>query len=189
MTRTSVYRTCAYVLLTMATACAPKAPPPPPGPPPTVEVSEFLDFECPFCRSLYATMKPILAHAGDRVHVTRHHVPLAMHVHAAKAARAAVCAEVAGRGDAMADLLMTTPLASLADDDYVTLAEKIGVPRDGFMTCVNADSTTQRLVSDTKLYRELGARGLPLVSIGGELLEGDQDPPVVQKALDEAMGK
>lgn len=186
MNPTSTYRMCLYLLLGALAACAPK---PPPGPRKPVEVEEFLDFECPFCRSLYATMKPILAREGPRVHVTRHHVPLSLHPNAAKAARAAVCAEVAGRGDEMADALMTTPLASLSDDDYLDLAEKLGVSRQGFRECANAASTTQRLVNDAKLYRSTGARGLPLVSIDGELLEGDQDPDVVQRALDKALGK
>ena len=73
-------------------------------------VVEFVDFECPFCRDEYADLAPMLSEEKDHVRVVRKLVPLTkIHPHALEAARAACCADLLGKGDAMADALTSTP--------------------------------------------------------------------------------
>src|SRR5262249_34266500 len=72
-------------------------------------IVEFVDFECPFCRRLHATMQSILPDYDGKIRVVRKQHPLAMHPHASDAARAACCADEAGRGDEMADALYHAP--------------------------------------------------------------------------------
>src|SRR5262249_47559323 len=59
-----------------------------------INVVEFSDFECPFCRRLHEqTLKPLLAEYGDRVNFVRMQYPLDGHQMAEPAARAALCAQ------------------------------------------------------------------------------------------------
>src|SRR5215471_12266119 len=105
----------ALLLLVFALGCGPSLPPPiaaemqktPRG---QATVVEYVDFECPFCRRLDDVLAPVLAKYPGRVRVVRKHVPLTkIHPHAEAAARASVCAEAQGQGDAMADALFRAP--------------------------------------------------------------------------------
>jgi uncharacterized membrane protein len=77
--------------------------------PDKINVVEFADFECPYCRKLHPVLKDVIRSypAGD-VHFVRKHVPLAMHENARPAARADICAEAQGKGE----ILASTPTRS-----------------------------------------------------------------------------
>src|SRR5215471_1852339 len=109
------------LLLLVVIGCGPSLPAPiaaemkrtPPG---QATVVEYVDFECPFCRRLDAVLGPLVAKHPGRVRVVRKHVPLTkIHPHAESAARASVCAEAQGQGDAMADALFRAPPSILTD--------------------------------------------------------------------------
>src|SRR6185503_6117111 len=80
-----------------------------------INVVEFADFECPYCRALHPVLKRVIQdYPADRVHFVRKHVPLEMHELARPAARAAVCTEEQGKGEAMADALVQAELSEAA---------------------------------------------------------------------------
>ena len=86
-----------------------------------INVIEFADFECPYCRRLHAILDPLVDAAGDRVNFVRLQRPLSQHVYAEHAARAALCAEAQGKGEAMADRLFAE---KLDHDKIVAIAEQ-----------------------------------------------------------------
>ncbi|HEX7670399.1 MAG TPA: vitamin K epoxide reductase family protein, partial [Polyangiaceae bacterium] len=81
-----------------------------------VNVVEFADFECPYCRRLHPVLKSVLhEYPAERLHFVRRHVPLPGHPDALPAARAAVCAEQQGLGEKLADKLVELELSPAAD--------------------------------------------------------------------------
>src|SRR4029079_3949079 len=109
----------AWLALSLLAVAAPalwaEAKPRPPVPPRGAElyqsgkinVVEFADFECPFCRMLHSRLQAIIASYAGQVNFVRLNMPLERHEHARDAARAAICAEDQKRGDAIAEKLFT----------------------------------------------------------------------------------
>jgi protein-disulfide isomerase len=144
--------------------------------PGVLTVVEFADFECPHCRRLHPILNAELAALEQPVRVVRFQVPLSFHIHAAEAARAAVCAEQFERGEAMANLLFAGSLESSA---LFTHAAKLGIPEAAFRTCLDAESTRATLAQHYATFKSLGKSIVPLTFIGSEKLEGYAGPEAV----------
>ncbi|HTV23752.1 MAG TPA: thioredoxin domain-containing protein [Polyangiaceae bacterium] len=165
--------------------------PPPPIPstvaavyqPGKINVVEFADFECPYCRKLHALIKPILAEYGDRVFFLRAHRPLEQHPHAFHAARAAVCAAAQGKGDAMADLLFEQ---TLSDEAISRMAEGLRLDPVAFDRCVNSEETSAALERDVALLPDEQLRGLPTLYIGTQQFVGVPTEAALRDAFERA---
>jgi len=149
-------------------------------------VIDFVDFQCPYCRSLHKQLVPVLAKRAGRVRVVRKHLPLSMHKRAAPAARAVLCAEAisAAAGDAVAERLITGDLDDGAIDKAARAA---GLDVAALRTCMKGDAIQQRLDADKKLALDIGVRGLPTLFIGPTRVMGDQDTATLEKLLDAAV--
>lgn len=152
-----------------------------------VTVVDFVDFECPFCRMTHAELAPLLAERKEKVHVARKHVPLRMHPHAFDAARAACCAENAGKGDEYAEALFTTPPDELTPENCEKLAKEKGLDPKRFHDCMRDPSTDARIRADSQTFRDAHGHGLPTIFIGTQKLEGAQDRETLRAALDQAI--
>lgn len=123
-------------------------------------VVEFIDYECPYCRSSQPAIDRFMQRAEDVKLVIRH-FPIASHLAADGAARAAICAEKEGKfGEIHAFLL--TDEDWLKTHDWGRVAREIGIaaPED-FLECMDADSTSERLGSDRLAASIAGVRATP----------------------------
>lgn len=137
-----------------------------------VTITEFSDFQCPYCAKLFATLGPIIArHSGDVAIVFRNY-PLKTHPFARPAAIAASCAAAQGRFVEYHDYLFGHQ-DSLSLLDWTRVAASVGV-RDtsGFHQCLSSPEVARRLVADSTDARRLGVRGTPTVVVNGWLLPG-----------------
>src|SRR5215470_9016165 len=57
-----------------------------------VTITEFSDFECPYCKRAASVVAQVRSYYGDRVKFVFKQMPLKMHQHAFKAAQASLCA-------------------------------------------------------------------------------------------------
>lgn len=125
-----------------------------------VELVEFSDYECPFCRKQHAAVAAFVA-AHPNVGIVYRHFPLPIHPAAEGAARAAVCAEEQQRFRQMQDELFTTSDWQ-ADSNWTREALRAGVPDiSRFTSCLAAPGTTARIESDEAAAGKLGVRGTP----------------------------
>ncbi len=147
-----------------------------------VNVVEFADFQCPYCRNLHGRLKELLAPYGDRANLTRLHMPLPHHPMARDAAKAALCAEEQGRGEGMADHLFSA--AKLDVRSNRAQARELGLDVRKFDECVAGKASEARLERDAALLREVGFEGLPTTYIGGERFVGALANEVFADALD-----
>lgn len=150
-------------------------------------VVDFVDFQCPFCRQTHKDLAPLVAAHAAEVRVVRKHVPLAMHVLARDAARAACCAEPFGKGDDMADALVAAPLSELTPDGCAGLGARLGLDAAALRACMSDPATDARIDADRELFLSVGGEGLPTLWIGTEKIEGAQGPEVLRRALDRAI--
>jgi uncharacterized membrane protein len=167
------------------------APPLPPAiealyVPGKLNVVEFLDFECPHCRRLHATLRPLLAEYGDRVHFVRQHRPLPQHEHAEHAARAAICADAQGQGDAMADLLFSI---ELSPESINKSAEALRLDPLRFDTCINSDLPTATLAEHAARLPDEELEGLPTTYVGTKRLLGVPSGAALRDAFERAGGE
>jgi predicted DsbA family dithiol-disulfide isomerase len=154
-----------------------------------VTVVDFVDFECPFCRSTNAVVSPLFSEHADRLRVVRRQVPLRSHEHAFEAARAACCGEKLGKGDAMATALFSAPVEELTREGCERLAREIGIALDPFRACVSDPRTDEQIEADRAEFKAAGGRALPTIWIGREELEGAQPSEAYEKALDDALSR
>jgi predicted DsbA family dithiol-disulfide isomerase len=150
-----------------------------------INVVEFVDFECPFCRLFHPKLKAIVAEYGDRVHFVRLDLPLAMHPLARGAARAHVCAVGMGKGDAMADALFDTE--DLTEPGLLRAGEKVGIEKSTLKECMALPATEAAVVRSERLLRDAKLlQGLPTTFVGNVMLVGAQEDATLRDAFDRA---
>ncbi|MGC4090721.1 MAG: thioredoxin domain-containing protein [Polyangiaceae bacterium] len=152
--------------------------------PSKINVIEFADFECPFCRELHGRLHTLLKRYGDKVHFVRLNMPLERHPFARDAALAAMCSEASGKSDALAEFLFTTEDLSLP-----TIKRKVGelgIDLTSFDACLAAPTTKARLDREIQALRDAGFQGLPTTYVGGRRIVGAQSDDAFLSALDHA---
>ncbi|MFZ5895895.1 MAG: DsbA family protein [Myxococcota bacterium] len=149
-----------------------------------INVIEFADFECPFCRELHGRLHALLKPYGDKVHFVRLNMPLERHPFARDAALAALCSEGSGKSDALAEFMFTTEDLSLPA--IRREAERLGINLAAFDACLAAPATTARLERETEALKNSGFQGLPTTYVGGRRIVGAQSDDTFRAALEHA---
>jgi protein-disulfide isomerase len=149
-----------------------------------INVVEFADFECPYCRKLFPVLEHVMeSYPKDRIHFVRKHVPLPMHEQALPAARAAVCAAKQGKGETLAERLMQI---DLTPQNIHRAAIGVGVNADDFDHCLASKDPDTQIAADTALLEEAGMAGLPTTYVGGKRLLGAVSEAALRDAFDHA---
>jgi protein-disulfide isomerase len=149
-----------------------------------INVVEFADFECPYCRRLHGVLGPLLAEYGDRVAFQRLQRPLEMHPHAEQAARAALCAAAQGRGEAMADRLFRV---TLSPEAISAAAEALRLDPARYDACIDSVDTTRTLEQHEALLPDEQFKGLPTTFVGGAALLGVPTEAALRDAFERAL--
>ena len=167
--------------LALWTRSAPATPPPPAGDampafvqaaqqPGAATVVEVVDFECPHCRHMQELLTSAIARARGPVHVVRKMFPLSMHPHAMPAALAYCCADLQGKGEAMATALFAADPDDLTPEGCEKLAVGIGCDAERYRRDLPAAAT--RVAAETAEARAANVRSLPTLFIGSERVVG-----------------
>lgn len=151
-----------------------------------INVVEFVDFECPFCRLYHPELKKVAAEYGERVNLVRLDLPLAMHPQARGAAHAHACAVAKGRGDAMANALFETEDLSRAG--LLKAGTSVGLDSKELDACLDAPATEAAVKKTEAILRDIGMlQGLPTTFIGTKMLVGAEEAPALRDAFDHAL--
>jgi uncharacterized membrane protein/predicted DsbA family dithiol-disulfide isomerase len=150
-----------------------------------INVVEFIDFECPFCRMFHPTLKKVVKEYGERVHFVRLDLPLESHAHARGAAKAHLCADQQKAGDRMAEALFEAE--DLSSDGLVVVAKAVGLDLPSFERCVAAPETETKLVAIESILKDSGMlQGLPTTFVGNEMIVGAQDDVALRDTFERA---
>ncbi len=154
-----------------------------------VEVIEFGDFECPFCRRNWRLSEELLRAFPGQVRFVFKHFPLVgRHKHALLAARASVAAAEQGRFWPMHDLIYET--GKLSRRDLIAHARTIGLDMASFVEVMDSPQAKNAVGRDKKYGKDAGVRGTPTYFVNGKRVDGNERLDVfaaVRKEL-EALG-
>jgi protein-disulfide isomerase len=148
-----------------------------------IELLEYGDFECPYCRDAAPAVRKVLDRMGDRVSFRWRNFPIAeKHPHAEHAAQAAEAARAQGKFTEMHDLLFANRRA-LEDDDLIGYGRELGIDiADDLRSGRYAD----RVREDYEAGLAAGVQGTPTFFIDGKKYGGFYDVESLTWALEEA---
>lgn len=134
-----------------------------------VTLTEFVDFQCPFCSRFHTVSQDALkAYPNDVKYVIKNY-PLPFHPNAKPGAKAALAAGEQGKYWEMADTLLSNN-QDLSEDRFKTEAKNLGLDVDRFMKDYK-DKDAQweaTLNKDMSLAAQVDVRGTPTFYLNGK---------------------
>jgi protein-disulfide isomerase len=153
-----------------------------------VIVTEYADFECPYCGDAARVLDEVLARHGDAVALVFRNYPLPMHPHAEAAAEAAEAAAAAGKFWEMHDLLFRRQRA-LGGRDLQAYAREVGIDASAVASAVETHQYRERIERDVQSGDESGVEGTPSLFINGLTYDGEVTVEELTSAIEEALGR
>jgi protein-disulfide isomerase len=158
-----------------------------------VEIVEFSDFQCPFCKRFfdetYSQLKSKYIDTG-KVKLTFRHYPLPFHQNAQKSAEAAECANNQGKFFPYHDVLFTKGQGDgtgLAIADLKQYASDLGLNTGKFNSCLDNGDTAEIVKKDFEAGGKSGVSGTPTFFINGEKIVGAQPFSAFETAIEKAL--
>ena len=158
---------------------------------PLVVVTEFGDFQCPYCARSTTVTRQILETWGKpdgAVAFEWRHNPLDSHPRALALARAAAAANLQGRFWQLHDQLFANPTA-LDEADLQKYAAAAGLDATRFEADRAAPALADLVQHDRKVAQALGAAGTPCFFVNGRRMTGMQPFEEMKKVIEEELGK
>lgn len=148
-----------------------------------VTIVEFADFECPFSRDTYTTMRSLMSAHAQNVHFEYRYFPIAeLHAHALHAAEAGACASDQNKFWAYHDKLFQNQ-NQLEDADLERYAAEVGMDTARFTKCLTSGAHYKEVMQDYEDGINLGVRGTPTFFVNGQKVEGVVAPDDWEKLL------
>ncbi|HPB49836.1 MAG TPA: thioredoxin domain-containing protein [Myxococcota bacterium] len=156
---------------------------------PSIEIHEFTDYECPFCRKAHMMVRQMVS-TTPGVRVYHRHYPLdnacnpsiaePFHARACELSRAAVCAQEQGRFWEMNDLLFQQSDEIRKDETPVSeLAARLELDPEKFACCMTDETRFAVMKADIDEGIRLGLKGTPAFIINGNVYYGKIPPEVL----------
>jgi len=139
-----------------------------------VNLVEFSDFQCSFCKTLSATLGRVQKDFDAQVRLVFRQFPLSgIHPEAQKAAEASLCAGEQGRFWEMHNLLFQEQ-NRLQPEDLKAKAAVLKLNTDAFGECLASGKYADRIQQDILEGTRAGVTGTPALFINGRPLSGAQ---------------
>jgi len=145
-----------------------------------VQVVEYSDFLCPYCRSLAGALAQFVQQAGGRVVVYFKNYPLdtacnakmkqSVHPGACALALGAVCAQNQGKFEAYHDKVFSTELRNPQPADVLRLAGEAGLNVAAIQGCLEDPQTRKTLDGQISEANRLGVAATPTLYVNGRKL-------------------
>jgi protein-disulfide isomerase len=136
-----------------------------------VEIVEFSDFECPYCKQLEPVLKAVLASFEGQVKFVWKDYPLPNHPNARGAAEAGRCAHDQGQFWKYRDVLFEHQQA-LSLPDLKRHANSAGLDTKAFDECLDGAKHRTAATSAYQLASGYGLTATPTVFINGRMIVG-----------------
>ena len=151
-----------------------------------VVIVEFSDFRCPYCKRFHDETLPVLLEEyGDQIQIVYRDFPI---VGGEQAAVAAECADEQGEFWPYHDALYENFRGQNSADDFVTLAESLGMDGEDFRNCLSSQEIQAEIVKDYNDGRSYGVTGTPTFFINGVRVVGAQPEAVFRAIIEEELG-
>jgi len=151
-----------------------------------VVITEFADFECPYCGDAYHVLEEIREKYGSEMALVFRHFPLSMHPHAAPAAEAAETAAGAGKFWEMYDRLFEHQNA-LSVRDLREYAEALGIEGDTVEHAIAERTYDKRIERDVRSGEASNVEGTPALFVNGFAYEDEVSVEALSEVIDRAL--
>ncbi len=147
-------------------------------------LTEYGDFECPFCSRATGSIDEVRAHLGDDVVWVWRHLPLeGVHPHAELAAKAAEAAYLQDRLFEYVSILWDHQ-DQLERLDLLRYADELGLDLDRFEQDMDSDAVARRVQDDLDDADLMDVHGTPTFFVNGRRHEGEFDAQSLIAALE-----
>ena len=161
-----------------------------------VIIHEFVDFQCPGCAVLAATIKGLKSKYGSRVLFVFRNYPLdqscnqnihgRMHEHSCAIAAMARCAGQYGKFWEYADMAFSRQSEASAEN-AVKWAKDVGLSSDAIEVCRKSQDLVNKLKDDVAVADRIGVTGTPSLFINGVRYDGDRSAAALSQVFDAAL--
>ncbi len=135
-----------------------------------ITITEFSDFQCPYCKEVQSALKQVRQTYGNNVRLIFKHLPLKIHPQAFASAQAAFCAGEQGSFWQYHDALFASE--NLSPEIFVQTATRLGLNPAEFKACSESETSRAAVLEDVQEARRLGIDGTPAFIINGKLVSG-----------------
>lgn len=137
-----------------------------------VTIVEFSDIQCPYCSRHHENLVQLAKNYPKNIRWVYKHFPLdSLHPYARKAAEASECAGEQGKFWEYLDYLFTNQ-SSLNNEFLPTAAEKVGLDKNKFNTCLKDEKYKTKVEADYNQGLQAGVKGTPGNIINGQVTPG-----------------
>jgi len=153
----------------------------------SVKVVVFSDFQCPYCKSFWPTLRDAMQQYGDRVLFDYKHLPLSVHPQANNAALAAECAQEQGKFWEYGDKLFASQDEWVNTTDtqkFKDYAKGLGLDAVKFSGCLDSKKYQSQIDASTKEANDIGLSGTPAIFIGNQFKNGVVSADDLKSAID-----
>lgn len=156
-----------------------------------VKVVVFSDFQCPYCKILYQTLRTTMKNYQDKVLFVYKHLPLDIHAQANSAALASECAQEQGKFWEFADKLYQNQTSWSSTKDttsFKNYARMIsGINTSQFNQCLDDKKYQNQIDADKNEAGNYGISGTPAIFINDQFENGAMTADQLKKAIDDKL--
>jgi protein-disulfide isomerase len=150
-----------------------------------IVITEFSDFQCPFCRQAEPVIRKILEDYRDTVRLDFRQLPLEIHPFALPAAKGSYCAGQQGKfweyHDAVFDL------SSLSQESLNQVVKDLQIDLVSFEKCLTSTQSQAAIDADLREAIRLGVNGTPTLLINGRPFGGPMRVEDLKREIDEEL--
>lgn len=157
-----------------------------------VKMVIFSDFQCPYCRLFWLSLREVMKEYGERVLFDYKHLPLDIHPQANNAALASECALGQNKFWEYGDKLFSdqsewsTAEGTQKFKDY---AQSIGLDTNQFNACLDSKKDQEKIDASVKEAGEFGISGTPAIFINSQFKNGVTSVDDLKATIDQEMAK
>ncbi|HXC42674.1 MAG TPA: thioredoxin domain-containing protein [Candidatus Dormibacteraeota bacterium] len=151
-----------------------------------VTITEYADFQCPFCASARSSVDQVLREYPSRVKLVFKSFPLDFHADSRLAHQAALAADKQGKFWEMHDLIFARQ-RTIKRDDLFAVAKSLGLDMDRFAKDVQSEEVRAQIEAERAEGQRKGVQGTPTFYIDGEELVGAASVAQFEAGIDRSL--